>query len=472
MPGSFEEFDDAAWEHGDVLFDEWKQKLYDEDIYHEVVRKVVKHRMGGDPLEICSPQRGGFNVYYRIRFAEGAGAMIRFPMPAYFQYADEKLVAEVAAMHYISDNTTIPIPFVLHHGMKEESPGGLGPFMIMEWVENLGPPILDPDINEEKLEQMYSQMADILLQLSRCNFTAIGSLGFRDEEDRPEVATRPLSLNVSQLANFARVPHFQLPFISTTFTTSSEYYTALADMHLQQLSFQRNQAIDSAEDCKKKYIARQLFRKLASESRLADAGFNQGPFKLWCDDLRPANVLVDKAHKIAAAIDWEFTYAAPAEFFFNWEAGQDDWVEKYEPRLATFLRALEAKETEFIERGRLTKSEILSSRMRESWESGQFWVTYAARRTWAFDAIFWRFLDEKFFEKNEDGDSMDRIKLLPQEQIDAMEHFVTRKLQEKEEGTLVDWYETDSEARLPPDILSVGSSPRTQQMAGWAGAFG
>ena len=271
MPGSFEEFDDAAWMRGDALFEEWRQKLYNEDLHHEIVRKVVKHRMGGDPLEICSPQRGAFNVYYRIRFAEGAGAMIRFPMPAYFQYANEKLLAEVATMRYISDNTTIPLPFVLHHGMKEESPGGLGPFMIMEWVDNAGDvvdvlnkpgleledtPVLDPDINEEKLEQMYSQMADILLQLSRCNFASIGSLGFRTEEDGPEVATRPLSLNVSQLANFARVPHFQLPSISTTFTNSSEYYAALADMHLQQLSFQRNQVIDSAEDCRKKYIAR------------------------------------------------------------------------------------------------------------------------------------------------------------------------------------------------------------------------
>lgn len=212
---------------------------------------------------------------------------------------------------------------------------------------------------------------------------------------------------------------------------------------------------------------RQLFRKLASESRLADDRFNHGPFKLWCDDLRPANVLVDDDHKIAAAIDWEFTYAAPAEFSLSppwwllltapedWEAGLDDWVEKYEPRLATILRALEAKETEFMEQGRLTESGILPSRMRESWESGQFWVTYAARRTWAFDAIFWRFLDERFFGKNESGDFMERAKILPREQNDAMEHFVTRKLQEKEEATLVDWYDTDAEARLPRDILSV-----------------
>jgi hypothetical protein len=270
---AFEEFDEAAWDYGDELFETWKKGLYNEDLYYDIGRKIMKHHMGGNGLELCAPQRGGFNVYYRHRLAEGAGAMIRFPMPAYFQYTEEKLLAEVATMRYISDHTAIPIPFILHYGMKEESPGELGPFIIMEWVENAGDlvditnkpgltnqdvPMLDPNIDEGKLERVYGQMAGILLELSRCEFSSIGSLNFPNGDDDldPEVLTRPLSINISQLANFARVPHFQLPPLSKTFKTSSEYYIALADMHLQQLSFQRNQAIESADDCRKKYIAR------------------------------------------------------------------------------------------------------------------------------------------------------------------------------------------------------------------------
>lgn len=273
MPGSFEEFDDAAWDHGVELLNTWERTLFDKELYYEIVRKVVKHCMSGGVLEICTPRKGAFNAFYRIRFADDTSALIRFPQPAYFQYAEEKLVAEVAAMRYISDHTTIPLPFILHYGMKEESPGGLGPFIIMEWVENTGdvvdvlnnpgladgiPAVLDPNIDEKKLEHMYSQMADVLLQLSTCEFASIGSLGFPEgnEDDDPKVVGRPLSINIAQLANFGRVPHFQLPAPSTTFTSTSEYYRALADMHLQQLSFQRNQAIDSADDCRKKYIAR------------------------------------------------------------------------------------------------------------------------------------------------------------------------------------------------------------------------
>jgi hypothetical protein len=273
MPASFEEFDEAAWDHCDGLFEAWKTGLYDKDFYYEVARKVVKHSGGGDAVELCAPQRGGFNVYYRVRTARGSGALIRFPQPAYFRDAEEKILAEVATMRYISKNTTIPIPLVFHHGSREESPGGLGPFIILGWVENNGDlvdvmntpgltledtPLFNMNIDEAKLEHLYLQVADILLQLSQCEFPAIGSLGLSNasQADKPEVQTRPLSINISQLANFARVPHFTLPSPSKTFSTASEYYSALADMHLQQLSFQRNQAVDSADDCRKKYIAR------------------------------------------------------------------------------------------------------------------------------------------------------------------------------------------------------------------------
>ena len=172
---------------------------------------------------------------------------------------------------------------------------------------------------------------------------------------------------------------------------------------------------------------------------------------------------MDGDDKLSAVIDWEFSYAAPAEFTFSppwwlllrapedWKEGLDDWTAHYEKRLRTFLRALEARETEFREKGRLGEGELLSTRMRESWETGGFWVTYAARKSWAFDGIYWRFLDERFFGRDESGDFMERLKLLTPGQVAAMEPFVERKMREKEEGTLVNWYEPGGE--LPRDIL-------------------
>lgn len=88
---------------------------------------------------------------------------------------------------------------------------------------------------------------------------------------------------------------------------------------------------------------------------------------VWCDGLQsnaqPANVLVDKAHKIAALVDWESTYAAAADFSCSpswwpflkapglqemgrrpgtWGSTGPDWsswAAQYEPRLAMFLHS-------------------------------------------------------------------------------------------------------------------------------------
>ncbi|TAQ86962.1 hypothetical protein B7494_g4719 [Chlorociboria aeruginascens] len=56
---------------------------------------------------------------------------------------------------------------------------------------------------------------------------------------------------------------------------------------------------------------------LAKSSKVSEPKLDSGPFKLFCDDMRPANFLVDADFKIVAALDWEFTYVAPAEFAYN-----------------------------------------------------------------------------------------------------------------------------------------------------------
>lgn len=218
---------------------------------------------------------------------------------------------------------------------------------------------------------------------------------------------------------------------------------------------------------------RQLCRTLASSNRLASPETNHGPFKLWCDDLRPANVLVDTDHRIVGVVDWEFTYAAPAGLTHappwwlllimpeEWPAGLDDWAAQYEPQLQTFLRALRAKEREFVERGLLEEGYVrgmpLSGRMQQSWGPGDFWVAYAARKSWAFEGVFWRSVDERFFGKG-DGGFLERLELLSPEQAEEMEALVGRKMREKEECTLMNWYEEGpGSSKLPPDILSLES---------------
>jgi hypothetical protein len=72
-----------------------------------------------------------------------------------------------------------------------------------------------------------------------------------------------------------------------------------------------------------------------------------------------------------------------------WPAGPADWSETYEPRLLLFLKALEAKEDEMVIESRLT-TKRLSSHMKDFCDRRDFWVSYAARKSWTFDRIFGR----------------------------------------------------------------------------------
>ncbi|KAJ5194660.1 uncharacterized protein N7498_008098 [Penicillium cinerascens] len=447
-------FDEIAWDKSDLAFAAWKEKLFKEEALQEIGAMIIKHR-GGPADELFSPQKGAFNVILRMKFLDGGSAIIRFPGPGYSVFPEEKVRMEVSMMGFIEQRTSIRVPHVLYYGMTEESPAGLGPFIIMEYIEHDSDlvdalnspglsdddrPILDPDITDERLRSVYSQMADILLQLGRHSFNKIGCISCNEGEDDDQwlVRDRPLTINMNELVQLGGFPPHLLP--QGTFKTASAYFLALAEQHMAHLFSQRNNAIGSEEDCKRKYIARCLFRKLARENRLCR--YVNGPFKLFCDDLRPANILASSqyAYSVVGAIDWEFSYTAPAEFTYSppswllperpeyWEQGLDDWTRVYRQRLPIFLEELRLKEDAAIQRGIIFEEDRLSRHMEESWKTGDFWVTYAARRSWAFDMIYWAKIDRRFFGT---GDLTDRLGLLSSDERREMDGFVQKKMAEK-----------------------------------------
>lgn len=64
--------------------------------------------------------------------------------------------------------------------------------------------------------------------------------------------------------------------------------------------------------------------------------------------------------------------------------------------------------------------------MLDSWRSGDSWVNYAARKSWAFDMVYWERIDRRFFG---DGDLDDRIGLLTPEEREQMDEFVRLKME-------------------------------------------
>lgn len=97
------------------------------------------------------------------------------------------------------------------------------------------------------------------------------------------------------------------------------------------------------------------------------------------------------------------------------------------------MQELQKKEDDLIERNILTRGDRLSQHMLESWQNGDFWVCYAARRSWAFDMVYWAKIDRRFYG---DGNLEDRFNLLTTEERDALDDLVKRKLAEMNTRTL------------------------------------
>ncbi|KAL5040923.1 hypothetical protein BDW71DRAFT_192808 [Aspergillus fruticulosus] len=246
---------------------------------------------------------------------------------------------------------------------------------------------------------------------------------------------------MNELARGGTLP--SLAFPDKTFATSSQYFTQLATQHMHHLWYQRNNAISDADDCKRKYIARCLFRRI---SRIIET--EPGPFRLFCDNLHPSNVLVSAAEdsdfNVAAVVDWGHTYVAPNEFTYAapWWLLSDSseiwatknltqFVPRYIPYLNLFLRILSACEDTDIQKGILSASQRLSDRMANSFHNGLFWFCLAARNASMLDQIYWQFLDTWYFGPLQPLE--DRLCRLSVEELDELDQFIGLKMKQASE---------------------------------------
>lgn len=281
-------FDDVAWEQSETIVDAFVDKVLEP----ETLRAIVLEHRRGVPIEFGDARAGTFNISLRMTYQDGGAAVVRFPKPGASMFPEEKVRNEVATIRYTQDNTSIPVPSILHWGTREESPLGLGPFIIMEYIKHdmnlCAPlntpglhwedrPILDPRISIDKLEMLYRHLADILVQLSTLSLPRVGSLEQLDDISY-DVTRRPLPMGVNELVRLGSFPRSELP--NSTYSTALSYFEELADLHMKHLDHQRNDAVDDADDCRRKFVARYLFRRLAKQGKLNPYATNGGPFKL------------------------------------------------------------------------------------------------------------------------------------------------------------------------------------------------
>lgn len=178
----------------------------------------------------------------------------------------------------------------------------------------------------------------------------------------------------------------------------------LVQQNIIHLYAQRN-SIDDAADARRKFVLRCRMMELVPYFVSAD--HDTSPFKLFCDDLRFGNILMDETTlKFTGVIDWEWAYAAPYQFLFcppSWLILErpitwtDEEQQHYEKKLAIFLECLEKEEGNRLSEQSLglREDQRMSSLMRKSYEDGTFWFMILLQEAFAFDEeVLWLNLEK------------------------------------------------------------------------------
>lgn len=398
-------YDEIAEKMGDDEWGKWKSQVL--NAKDEIAHFVARYRPRNQTPEVIDWMEGSFNLCLRVMFNDGGpDAMIRFPGLGHSAFRDEKTLNEVEIINFIHENTTIPVPRLLGWGLTKDSPRQLGPFIISEFVQGvslcsiLSDPTdpqtlwLDPKIDTQILDTVYEQIADFMLQLYQFNFSSIGAISKDASLGTWSVKRRPLTYSMNELTTSTFYPPDEFP--TTPFSSSTDYFKSLTKSYMTHIRTQRNYCANP-KAAKDLYISRHLFTQLIPKYSIN----NRGPFKLFCDDLRCQNMLVDpKTLRITAVLDLEFTNAMPGQFASEspwWlllvgpEAylfrgrTTEEFKAAYEPRLEQFLRAMQRVERT---KGLAINDRSLSNRMLESWKTNRFWFNFAARRPIDVEALF------------------------------------------------------------------------------------
>jgi len=132
---------------------------------------------------------GSYNLCQKVISSDNTTWMLRLNRvgAVHPEYADEKVAVEVEMLTLLRERTTIPVPAIHTWGLAADNPLGLGPFMLMEFVEGVcakdflrdtttDTRLLREDISDGDIEYLFRQFVGFQLQLFELDFDRIGSL--------------------------------------------------------------------------------------------------------------------------------------------------------------------------------------------------------------------------------------------------------------------------------------------------------
>ncbi|KAF4627444.1 hypothetical protein G7Y89_g10713 [Cudoniella acicularis] len=364
----------------------------------ELVQSYAGH---GFTCTILETVTGGFHICVILDVVADREAkkwVLRVPIP--WEHAEdlfnEKFQKEIAQMKHISANTKWPIPRIIAFGFWEGLHPGGDRFMLEEHMP--GTAVGDISrLSDAQRNMFYSSLSDLLLELWKLPFPRIGSIGL-DDTGEPDASnlTRPLVLEFNNLELDGTSISAIIP-PNKNFETPSEYFLALADLHMEHLLQQRN-SIESEEEVEIKFINRFAFRDAISTFTNSDWDV----CVLIPGDLSPENILIDDDGRVTAILDLEWTSVRPVQCIGPpvWLTGDrcgdvivrdKDKLKKFQVEYDRFVEVFKRQENLFLQAGNRSPfqdSDMRLSRIMEAGLStGNYWFTEAAESFYGFDGL-------------------------------------------------------------------------------------
>ncbi|EEP79980.1 predicted protein [Uncinocarpus reesii 1704] len=196
---------------------------------------------------------GSFNFSLRLHWEDGKPDwLIRFPIPGKSVLPEDKVRNEVALMNFLRQHTSIPKDTTTDE--KESD-------------------VLDPDISEDTLKTLYSEISKVLLELWSVDWDKIGAPDF-DTSNSWRAQRPPVTLGMNEFIRYGGLAENLV--LSNTFSSSLDYFMTMAELHSTHLKEQLNRNGWSLDPLYWNLLDNYVYGKASITERVARTTYETG----------------------------------------------------------------------------------------------------------------------------------------------------------------------------------------------------
>jgi len=242
---------------------------------------------------------GSAHVVFEIAFHDGCRWICRVRRrnsKEHSRYIKMTMESAVAAMRYVRENTSIPVPNVYDYKTNHTATDIGACYMFMDAFSGRQRDQFGEDITESELTMLFRQIADSAVQLASLDFPKIGRL-YTTDGGRYEIG----------------------PFVNEDGTTYGPFYHAVEYYQYLASKDAKKRLVTEGKlpsEVRRDQFASYLYRTASAKLSLS----NDGPFGLVHGDYGVHNFLFDENMRLTGILDWDYVHSAPALSCCSWPA--------------------------------------------------------------------------------------------------------------------------------------------------------